>query len=103
LLITIFIGLPFFLYILHISTSVLNLHRDAGVATEHVDHLDAGGIFSFLRIFVIPEIAHRFQAAVLSCAIILPVVLKGFTLAPIKVHCPEINKIKTAKALLDPG
>ena len=73
-----------------------DFHRDAGVTAEDVDHLDAGGIPAACRIFVIPEIADRFQAAVLSCAIILPVVLKGLALLPIKVHGPKVDEIKAA-------
>ena len=62
--------------------------------SSYPDYHGAGGIFSFPRIFVIPEIAHRFQAAVLSCEKVLRVVLKGLTPAPAKVHCPESIKSK---------
>ena len=73
---------------------VLNrdLHRDAGVAAKHVDHLNTGAVGALLWIFVIPKVTDRLERPILSRPVILPVMLERFAFAAVKVHSPEIEK-----------
>ena len=83
---------------MHILRTRLCLYRyrDTRIAAENVDDLHASRAHIFFRILIVPEVTNRLKEPVFSCAAILPVMLKGLALMPVKIHGPEVNEVKTA-------
>jgi hypothetical protein len=73
----------------------LHLYGNRGIAAEGVYYLNASSVFSRLMISI-TGIADGFEGAVFAGTVVLPVVGKGFAGLPVKIYCPEINKIKAA-------
>src|ERR1700733_13679492 len=72
------------------------LHRDARVTTKYVHNFHTRRIFAGLGIFIETRVAHGFQRTVFARAIILPVMLKWFSVVPVKIHRPKIYEIESA-------